>query len=164
VSGAGSGEERLLTFEVDGALYTLPIASVLEVTERGAIVAVPGLPRPCGGVMNWHGDPLPVVVPRLLFDDAAELDAEAACEHVLVVADRSETGARLGLPVDRVLGLVNGPAVASHGGELVAERCPLDGRIANVLDPRRLVARAAEVIQYRIDPIDGNPANQGGVG
>jgi chemotaxis signal transduction protein len=157
---AMAGEERMLSFEVMGTVYTLPIASVLEVTEGAAIAAVPSLPRSCGGIMNWHGDALPIVWPSLLFDGVREAPmAAGAPPHVLVVAERAGGRARLGLPVDRVLGLVNGPAAVARGEGLVADRRPIDGRVVSVLDPQRVVARAVEVIHESIDPVDGDPAN-----
>ena len=52
----------------------------------------------------------------------------------------------LALPVDHVLGLVDGPHRRRGGRRLIVERRPLEGRVVNVLDPRRLVEGAAEVI------------------
>ena len=65
---------RLITFEVGGTCYGLPIGDVLEVAEIGRICCVPTLPPTLGGVMNHHGDALPVVRPAALFEvDAADL-------------------------------------------------------------------------------------------
>ena len=44
-------------------------------------------------------------------------------------------------------GVVDGAAAASQGPDPIAERRSIDGRVANVLDPKRLVARAREVIE-----------------
>jgi hypothetical protein len=66
--------------------------------------------------------------------------------HVLVLSARDDEPARLGLPIDRVLGLVDGPRKRRGGNLIIVERRPLDGRVVNVLDPCRLVARATEVI------------------
>lgn len=137
--------ERLLTFEVGGSIYGLPIASVLEVSEVGAISSIPTVPPSTAGVMNLHGDALPVVRRSTLLEvEEAGLPAPA---HVLVIAPRPSGGARLGLPVDRIIGLVDGAAANSTGTELVAERRPIDGRVVSILDPRRLVARAGEAIE-----------------
>ena len=55
----------------------------------------------------------------------------------------------MGLPVDRVIGLVDGgprpDGVAA--GTLVVERRPVDGRIVHILDPAALVVRGEEVIE-----------------
>lgn len=150
--------DRLLTFEVAGVVYALPIAEVLEVSDRARLTCIPTLPLRCGGVMNWHGDALPVIWPQLLLqgveaedeeapEDSALRALEGADCHVLVVTDRPDEQARLGLPIDRVHGLVNGPPRKASAGALVVERRPIDGRVVSVLDPRQLVARAEEVIR-----------------
>jgi hypothetical protein len=94
--------------------------------------------------MNYRGDALPVVRREHLLPVGA---ATGAPEHVLVVTDRKSPVPRLGLDVDRVLGLVDGDCQPAHDGSVVAERRPLDGRLACVLDPARLVARAREVVE-----------------
>jgi chemotaxis signal transduction protein len=141
VSGAG---ERLLTFEVAGGLFALPIAGVLEVVERSDSACVPGIPGDVARVMNYHGDALPVVRRERLLE--LEESAESESQHVLIVTDRSSTVPRLGICVDRVLGLVDAAPAAARGTSVVAERRPIDGRVAGVLDPNRVVARAREVI------------------
>ena len=101
--------ERLLTFEVSDVVYALPIAEVLEVSDGARLTCIPTLPSRCGGVMNWHGDALPVIRPQLLLrggelgdDELEDVDetVEAGADgHVLVVTDRPEEQARLGLPI-----------------------------------------------------------------
>ena len=153
-------DERLLTFEVANAVYALPIAAVHEVAEVKRIACVPGLPVAQGGVMNWSGEALPILANHLLLerevaeeagaiedgeaDEAAPPDA--AGEHVLVVAERADAPARLGLPVDKVVGLVSGGPVAPRSQGLVQERRPIDGRVVHVLDPKALVARAQRIV------------------
>ena len=44
------GEERLLTFEIGGLLFAMPIAGVLEVAEMGETACVPGVPP---DVASW---------------------------------------------------------------------------------------------------------------
>ena len=139
---------RLVTFEVAGTIYALPIAEVIEVVENAGITCVPTLPRESGGVMNWHGEALPVVAAHLL------LGGEPLCtrEHdegqqFLVVTDRPDEAACFGLPIDAVVGLVDGEPGLTRGPEVVVERRPVDGRVVNVINPRRLVARAAEIIE-----------------
>ncbi len=145
---AARSDERLLTFEVAGALYAFPIAGVLEVAEPRHVACIPTLPIEVGGVINHHGDALPVVNGSFLFDaedcERGELDEPG---NVLVVTDRSTGAARLGVPVDRVLGLVDGPLASAAGPDVVAERRSIDGRVARVLDPKRLIAKAREAIE-----------------
>lgn len=158
--------ERLLTFEVGSAVYALPIAEVHEVAEAQRVCCVPTISRDLVGIMNWHGDALPVVSTSLLFevsddelleegrDEATELRDEPrvslsilAGDHILVVSARDDEPAKLGVPIDRVMGLVDGPRGRRDGQRLVVERRPVEGRVVSVLDPRRLVTRATEVIE-----------------
>lgn len=143
--------DGLLTFEVAGSVYALPIADVLEVTELGRLAAVPMLGTGVGGVMNLHGDALPVVDAAALFgvDRAA-----AKPSHVLVIADARGEQACMGLPVDGVLGLAHGeavparPARGAHAqdGDWIAQRRPIGGRVVSIVDTGRLRDRAVESI------------------
>ncbi len=152
-----ASSERLLTFEVAGSVYALPIAQVLEVAQRDRITCVPSLPRQVGGVMNWHGEAIPVISAHLLLDASAEAGGAAparsdvhTAEHVLVVSDRADATPSLGLPVDQVVGLVDGRAPSARDGELVVERRSVDGRVVSILNPRGLVSRAGTVIKDAI--------------
>ncbi|HEY8155958.1 MAG TPA: chemotaxis protein CheW [Myxococcota bacterium] len=148
---AGLAQEsagRLLTFAVGGGIYALPIASVLEVTEVGGSACIPTVTPGKAWVVNYHGDALPVVRSCVLLD-LAEASVPAP-EHVLVITAGSSTSPGFGLPVDRILGLVAGASAAARDREPIAERRPLDGRVANVLDAQRLVAKAREVIEQAL--------------
>ncbi|MGH0032760.1 MAG: chemotaxis protein CheW [Myxococcota bacterium] len=147
MSPAGkSNDDRLLTFEIAGALFAMPITGVLEVAERTGSARIPTVPESTADVMNYRGDALPVVRRERLLDLPAEPDADES-EHVLVVTDPGSPVPRMGMGVDRVLGLVDGSGAASTDGSVIAERRPMDGRMACVLDPARLVARAREVVE-----------------
>jgi chemotaxis-related protein WspB len=141
---SGEAERRLVLFEVGGSAYALPISDVIEVAEWAPISAIPSLPTTRAGVVNHHGDALPVVWGEALLGEAV---AAATPENVLVLGAGGAESGRLGLPVDRVLGLadVPGGAVASDG--VVLERRPVRGRIVAVLDAARLLERAAHVIE-----------------
>lgn len=140
-----SAEERLLTFEVGGDFYAMPIAGVLEVAEAGRLTCIPTLPTRIGGVINHHGDALPVINCASLFDvNEAELSEP---DIILVIGGGRGETAQLGIPIDRVLGLVDGAAAAMPGAKAVAERRSIQGRVASVLDPERLVSQARNVIE-----------------
>jgi hypothetical protein len=68
----------------------------------------------------------------------------------LVITARSTSTPGFGLPVDRILGLVAGAGALARDREPIAERRPIDGRVANVLDAQRLVAKAREVIEQAL--------------
>lgn len=140
--------ERLLSFEVGGSVYAVPISDVAEVTEPGRIVAVPTLPLRVGGVMNHQGDALPIVHRGVLFEVPAERLAEP--RHVLVLARSPEDRGALGIPIDRILGLVPGAGGTARGADAVVERRPIEGRVVSVLDARRLLERAAEAIEASV--------------
>ena len=140
-----SAEDRLLTFEVAGDFYAIPIAGVLEVAEAGRVTCIPTLPMSTGGVINYHGDALPVLRCSSLFDvNDSELGEPGS---ILVISERVGESARLGIPINRVLGLVEGAAAAMSGAKAVAERRSIQGRVASVLDPQRLVSQARDVIE-----------------
>ncbi|HKK50652.1 MAG TPA: chemotaxis protein CheW [Myxococcota bacterium] len=149
--------DRLLTFVFEDVRYGLPIAWVVEVAERDRITGIPSIPLPVGGVMNWHGEALPLVAAELLLgrEEAGATPFGAATtvgyaqEQVLVVSERPGHPARLGMPVDRVIGLVDGSRGGrpSGSGRLVVERRPLEGRMLHILDPSALVRRGGEVIE-----------------
>jgi len=151
--------DRLLTFVFENVHYALPIAWVVEVAEKDHVTSVPSMALPVGGVMNWHGEALPLVATELLLgrdrDEAGATPFGAATtvgyaqEQVLVVAEKPGSSACLGMPVDRVIGLVDGDGGRDRlpGGNLVVERRPIDGRIVHVLDPATLLARGGEVIE-----------------
>ena len=152
-------QDRLLTFEIGASLFALPIEGVHEVAETTQLACIPTLSRNVAGVINYRGDALPVVQRERLLP--AGEGALAAPQHVLVISDRPSAPPCLGLEVDRVLGLVDGASFAQRaegerspsgaaqgrGSDPVAERRPLDNRMAQIVDPARLVARARKVIE-----------------
>ena len=157
--GEGSGQ-RLLTFEIGAAAYALPIADVLEVAEVTRTACIPTLPRQVAGVVNHHGDALPVISREALFELSTEVLPEP--QHLLVVGERPADAGRLGLPVDRVLGLADGP-VAGRATELVAGRRPIDGRVVHILATSQLLARASQAIERAVDRASGRGGpGQGG--
>jgi chemotaxis signal transduction protein len=136
-------EEKLVTFEVGDAAFALPIRDVLEVAEVGRTTLVPTLPPEVGGVVNHHGDALPVLARGVLFEGAGP----GRAQHLLVLGGRpGDAAGRLGLPVDRILGIVPGRGGATRDPSGVVERRPMDGRVVSILDTRRLLERAAATL------------------
>jgi len=138
-------QDRLLAFEVAGSLYALPIGCVVEVGEVAPLACIPSLPERVGGVMNHHGDALPVIQRGVLL--GVDEDSLKEPAHVLAVTARVAGGPRLGVPVDRIVGFVDGAPATARGEGPVAERRVADGRVLFVLDPQRLVARAKDEIE-----------------
>lgn len=152
-------ENRHLMFLFEDVQYAMPIAWVVEVAEKNRVTSVPSLSLPVGGVMNWNGEALPLVATELLLgredEEAgaspfgASITVGYAQEQVVVISGSPGSNARMGMPVDRVIGLVDGeaPEGPTRSDSLVAERRPVDGRIVHILDPAALVARGEEVIE-----------------
>ena len=148
--GSAPRETRLVLFEVSGTTFALPIADVLEVMEMAPTAGIPGLPRRLAGVMNHHGEVLPVVSREALFDvPEAKL---FPARHVLVLAERGGEAGHLGVPVDGVVGLADAVLGPPQGSGLVVERLPLRDRVTSVIEARRLVARAAALIEVSSIP------------
>ena len=145
VRGAPGVDERLLVFEIGGSLFALPIHGVLEVADLPGRACIPTVPPEIAQVANFRGDALPLMGGERLLP--LERGANPDGASILVLSDRAAPVPRLGLPVDRVLGLVEGAGGKSAGGDPVAERRPWRGRLMHVVDPARLVARAQEIIQ-----------------
>jgi chemotaxis signal transduction protein len=151
MNGANQGvpsSDRLMVFDVAGAVYALPIGGVLEVVEQAGVSCVPTVARDHCGIMNWHGEALPVVAPHLLLGgDPVSQHTRGQIQQYLVVSGRPDASVPLGLPIDFVSGLVDGEPGRPHDNEVVVERRSVNGRVVRVIDPQRLVARAAEVIE-----------------
>lgn len=154
---ASSSSDRLLVFEVGGTLYALPIADITEVTDVGRIASVPSLRAAVGGVMNHHGDALPIVHRGALFETGQAALSEP--HNVLVLGRSPDDASRLGLPVDAIVGLADGPGGTANGADEVVERRPIGGQLVNVLDPQRLLMRAVQVIE---ESVVGADTTQGG--
>lgn len=139
--------ERLLTFEVHGNAYALPIASVAEVANMGRLACIPTVPPEIGAITNHHGDALPVIHREVLF----ELEGQdlGAPEHLLVL-EEGEESARIGVPVDRICGLADGQASRALGNSMVAERRPLDGRVVQIIDPQKLIQQVGEIFRRAV--------------
>lgn len=155
---SASEAQRLLRFELAGQVYGLPIGAIFEVVEAGEVCGVPTLPSGLAGVMNWHGEALPVVAPGVLVceaNDAVELpeaprDVTVArrTQQVLVISDCSGDAPKLGLPVDAVRGLADASndVCADAGTWGGAAQASFADAGVRVLDPGRLVARARMAI------------------
>ena len=57
---------------------------------------------------------------------------------------------RIGMPVDRVQGLITGRTPTARTSTLIVERREVGGRIVAILDPRVLVERAGEIIERAV--------------
>lgn len=154
VSEAGVAT-RLILFEVAGAVYALPISDVIEVLEHSTRVGIPTLPLSVGGVVNHHGEALPVISPGALFDGSG---SESSAEHMLVLGGIGSDAAQLGIPVERVLGLADAALAPAPSTDWIRERVTLDGRVVAVLDAACCLDRAEEAFSVARGTQRGAPA------
>ena len=136
---SGEVPTRIILFEVGSERYAFPIADVLEVLENREPAGIPTLSPEIGGVINHHGETLPVIGTGALFDDA---DPDARAEHLLVLGGDASDAGQLGVPVGRVLGLADAPLEAGPAPDFVRCRVTIEGRVVAVLDAARCLARA----------------------
>ncbi|MCP3986905.1 MAG: chemotaxis protein CheW [bacterium] len=140
--------DRLLAFELCGGLYAVPIADVAEVTELHQLASVPMVHPRVGGVVNYHGDAVPIVFgDALLQIDRPEYSVD---RPLLILARDPDDPNRYGMPVDKVLGLIDGPPAYALDAEPIADRRPHGERMVSVLDPRCLLERATQVISRSV--------------
>jgi chemotaxis signal transduction protein len=138
---------RLILFEVAQAVYALPIADVLEVLENSDPVGIPTLPPETGGVVNHHGEALPVIAPAALFEGS---DDKNAAEHLLVLGGIGSEAGQLGIPVERVLGLADAVLDPAPSASWIRERVTLDERVVAVLDAGLCLDRAEEAFSSSV--------------
>ena len=93
-------EEQCLMFEICGS-YALEVGRVLEIVELPEVTSVPQAPAYIAGIVNLRGQAVPLIDMRVRFGCSTQTGPDK--RRSVVVADFE--GARLGLLVDRVLGL-----------------------------------------------------------
>jgi len=88
--------ERTLVFRVGAERYGLPLVMVVEVFELASpLMPVPGAPEWIGGVINHHGQ----VVPVLRMSAFLEVGSTEVAEQIVLV---ELSGESLGLAVDQI--------------------------------------------------------------
>lgn len=107
--------------------YALAVDSVLEVSELGGVVPVPGAPAAVHGVMNVHGQVVPVV------DLAPLLGAARVGERPRVVVAEDQ-GRRAALAVDEVVSVGELPELAEQGeSSFLAATGMVDGKLVGMV-------------------------------
>lgn len=136
---------RLLVFTLQGSEFALELAEVAEIVEPPTLFPIPRAPSCFNGVMNSHGNLVPVV-------DLAEFfgfGALAAGGKILVL-DRQI--ANLAFRVENILGIYTSDLVLEeHPGDLqmVAKILQFpDGEIRR-LEPAGIVGKLEEAITGR---------------
>jgi purine-binding chemotaxis protein CheW len=172
-----SDEIRLVSFEVDGQEYALPIESVEEIVHLPERVnEIPNAPQHLVGVINLRNRMLPLVSLRSLFGLAPP---PADLVSRVVVVSRKVDGASVGLVTDTVKEVVRAPKsaidpmprmiAARAGPKQVESICRLDGgkRLVSIMAPEQLFLNdnISEALDAAGTEEDGNVAhvsNKGG--
>jgi purine-binding chemotaxis protein CheW len=117
--------------------YALPIASVREVAELHTLATVPGAGSAVLGVLNLHGQVVPV------FDFAAVVGtAREGRPSRIVVAE--QRGTLAGLAVDEVIDVGTvAPEREDAGLEILESAVLEDGRLVGIVDVERMFASLA---------------------
>lgn len=97
---------KVMVFHIGRERYGLPLSQVLRVVPVAQLTALPHAPRYIPGLLNLHGEPVPVVdLSRLagMTPDAVRYDT-----RILLVEYRTPDGAthKLALKAERVSGIV----------------------------------------------------------
>jgi chemotaxis signal transduction protein len=114
-----------------GERYGIAVGHVREVTEIGAVVAVPGAGPHVTGVRHLHGEILPVI--RL----SGLLDTPAGAPARIVVVE--ESGRRAGLTVDVAENVEELPEPDGPGHPLTRGAVLHAGQVIGVLDVHALL-------------------------
>jgi purine-binding chemotaxis protein CheW len=150
---AAMGGETLpglhLAVEVAGRTALLAVARVQEIVRLVAMQPLPGAPAQVLGTFVCRGLPVVAVDLGAVVTGSAR---EPALDAQVIVLAGAQT---LGLVVDRIGGLVDGPRLFEGdaagavpegwvGSRLVAGLCVHDGAVLPLLDPSPLAAAARE--------------------
>jgi chemotaxis-related protein WspB len=143
---------KVMVFHIGPERYALPLAALLRVLPVARLKALPGAPDYVPGLLDLHGEPVPVIdLSRLAGCPAAAVRYDTRI--LLVDIDVGGQRRRLGLKAERVTG-VTAIAGALHDTGVAA--APWLGRVAQdthgmlqLLDPARLLA--PDVVQRLFD-------------
>lgn len=107
----GAAEQRelltVLVFEVEGEVYGVAAERVREIVRAVLPTPLPSAPRVIAGVINYRGDPVPLIDVRARF---GKPERPLAPEEAFVILQPLTEGARkLALRTDRVRELIRVP-------------------------------------------------------
>lgn len=95
---------NVLVFHIGSERYALPLAAVLRVLPAARLKALPGAPDYVAGLLDLHGEPVPVIDLSRLGGSPAET---VRYDTRILLVDLPAAGAtrRLGLQAERVTGV-----------------------------------------------------------
>jgi chemotaxis-related protein WspB len=142
---------KTLVFHIGRERYALPLARVLRVLPVARLKALPGAPQFVPGLLDLHGEAIPVVdLSRLAGTppDAVRYDTRI----LLVDIDAAGRRRRVGLKAERVIGVASLDGPLADAGVASA---PWLGHVApgadgmlQLVDPDRLLAPDVEALLF----------------
>lgn len=140
VAGETKSLEPSVLFLLDGQQYALRLSEVERIIRSVEVRPVPDSRPHIAGVVNMHGEVIPVVDLRVRFGQPSR---DVRLEDHFIVA-RTASGHTI-LPVDAALTSMEIPSGSAPEGDDPLSRClrevvPLDAGVVYVLDLDRVVA------------------------
>jgi chemotaxis-related protein WspB len=134
---------KVLVFHIGGDPYALPLAAVLQVLPVARLKALPGAPDYVPGLLDLHGEPVPVIDLSRLAGSPA--DAVRYDTRILLVEVEAAGKLRhLGLKAERVAGVSEiGGALADSGvaaAPYLGQVAPGTQGMLQLVEPGRLLA------------------------
>jgi chemotaxis-related protein WspB len=138
---------KVLVFHIGRERYALPLTAVLRVLPVARLKPLPGAPHYVPGLLDLHGEPVPVVdLSRLAGTPPSAVRYDT--RFLLVDVPAAGRLRRLGLKAERVAGIASIDAALRDGGVAAA---PWLGRVAaceagetsgmlHLIEPSRLLA------------------------
>ncbi len=147
VHGRG-GLIQYLSFELNGRPYAVPLIQVAEITPICELRKIPHMPRSVEGLMDLRGSVFPVLNLRARL--GLRSDGAVPPPDNIIILDQS--GARLGVLVDRVLSVLSvtgdqrmpaSPLLAGSEGALAEGFILVDNQVVVILDTLALGSSGA---------------------
>jgi len=129
-----TAREPVLAFQLGGLLWALPVTDVRELAEVLPLWCVPTLPHSVAGVAQHRGAVLPVLSRGAFLESEGEEDAFGPARQLLLLGREADAPARLGIPVESVLGIEELEPTPADGPGPVRGRARLAGRPVRLLD------------------------------
>jgi chemotaxis-related protein WspB len=142
---------KMMVFHIGRERFALPLASVLRVLPVARLKALPGAPHFVPGLLDLHGEALPVIdVSRLAGTppDAVRYDTRI----LLVDVQAGGRARRLGLKCERVVGVaaIDGPLLDAGVAcaPWLGQVAPDTRGMLQLVDPTRLLAPEVEALLF----------------
>lgn len=131
----GAGTHFL--FRRHAQLFAVSIPDVAEVIEVPSKTRVPATAHVVAGVINHHGDILPVLQIDTLLEIADDASHPSEKEAIGFIV--GEGDGRMVVPIDATLGLVQLPAEGQKGEGLIRKTVVVEDQAIAVLDVKRMM-------------------------